>query len=318
VAAIAAVESAQASLNAAEAKAVVLLAGANPLDLKAAQAGVEAALAGLHSAQAKLDQLKSGARPSEVESAHSALVQAQAALSAKNGPAREAELALALEAVRGAELSVRQAEMDLQGATLVAPFDGVVSALNANVGETPSGSVDKPVVAVVDPAEVRVDATVDEVDVGKLTVGKSAEITFDAVPDRRFRGTVVAVAPSGVLQSGVVTYPISISFNARDVNLPSGLTAAVTIVASQRENVLVVPARAVRRQGRDSVVDVLVNGQPEQRVVRLGLSSDQATEVLEGLQEGDQVLVPGTSTAPVRTQGFGNRPGTLPVPGGRR
>jgi HlyD family secretion protein len=330
VAAQTTVDSAQASLTAARAKLDVLRAGAADTDLRAARAAVDSAKASQDGAQIKLDQVRAGAKDADLEAARSSVVQAQSAYATKVGPVKETDLAIAMEGVKTAELAVRQAELDLQASTLVAPFGGVVSALNANLAEQASSSIDKPVVALIDPADVRINATVDEVDVAKLAPGKPAEISFDALPERRFRGTVVAVAPSGVLQSGVVTYPITVSLNARDATLPSGLTAALTIFVNQKDGVLVVPLRAIRRQGRDQVVDVLTaDGKTEPRPIQVGLATDQLAEIVDGLQEGEQVLVAGTTTAPVRPGSLPGAnpggppganpasPGGIPLPGGR-
>jgi HlyD family secretion protein len=167
----------------------------------------------------------------------------------------------------------------------------------------------------VDPSAVRVDANVDEVDVAKLSVGRPAEVTFDALPDRRFRGQVAAVAPSGNSTSGVVTYPIAINIQIPDdVTLPSGLTASVNITINRKTDVMVVPTRAVRRQGREQQVEVVSGSGTQMKTVQVGISNDQQTEIVDGLADGDVVVVPGTGTAPVRTGGgFG---GGIPGGGG--
>ncbi|HUE75242.1 MAG TPA: efflux transporter periplasmic adaptor subunit, partial [Chloroflexota bacterium] len=96
-----------------------------------------------------------------------------------------------------------------------------------------------------------------------------------------------------------------------DVELPAGTTATASIVVEQRDSVLMVPNRAIRRQGRDQFVEVLVDGNPQQRPVRVGLANDQFTEVVEGLQNGELVVIPATTTAQPRVGGLGG-----PGPGG--
>jgi len=166
----------------------------------------------------------------------------------------------------------------------------------------------------VDPTAVRVDASVDESGVTQLAPGQQAQITFDALPNRRFQGKVIAIAPTGPVQQGVVTYLVSIEVDARNATLPAGLTASVEIVVSQRNGVLLVPNRAIKTQGRQRTVEVLVDGKPQTRPIRVGMSNDQFTEVIEGLSEGEQVVIPTTTTAPPRTPamvpglGFGGGP----------
>src|SRR6202022_949672 len=127
---------------------------------------------------------------------------AQAALATKSGNTKQSDLALQQEAVHVAELAVAQAQIDMDNNTLVAPFDGIVATVTGNPGETaPSGTTG--FITLVDPNAIRVDVTVDETDVAKVAVGKTANITFDAVPGRSLRGKVISVAPRGTPPQGV-------------------------------------------------------------------------------------------------------------------
>jgi HlyD family secretion protein len=170
---------------------------------------------------------------------------------------------------------------------------------------------------LVDPRDVRVDVTVDETDVARVAVGKSASVSFDAIQGRPFRGKVISIAPSGTLTQGVVTYPVSISLDTRDQVLPAGLTASATITIDEKDDVLVVPNRAVRRQGRDQVVEVLgEDGTRSTRPVKTGVQNDQLVEIADGVQEGERVLIAGTTTRAPAVGGSG--PGGPGVGGGGR
>ena len=163
---------------------------------------------------------------------------------------------------------------------------------------------------LVDPSQVRVDVTVDETDVAKIAVGKNATITFDALPDRPFRGKVLAISPTGTLTQGVVSYPVSLSIDARNQVLPAGMTASTTITIDEKNDVLIVPNRAVRRQGREQVVEVMgEDGKPATRPVRTGVQNDTLVEITDGLNEGDQVLIQGTTTRQPSLGGAGGGPG---------
>ena len=201
---------------------------------------------------------------------------------------------------------LQQAQIDLDNNTLVAPFDSIVASITGNPGETaPAGT--NGFITLVDPSAVRIDVTVDEADVAKLAVGKPATITFDALPGRPFRGNVISVAPTGTLSQGVVTYPVSINIDSRNQVLPGGMTASATIIIDEKTNVVAVPLRAVRRAGREQVVDVIgADGKPAPRTVRTGVQNDQLVEITDGLQEGEQIAVQGTT---VRSGGPG-------IPGG--
>jgi HlyD family secretion protein len=163
---------------------------------------------------------------------------------------------------------------------------------------------------LLDPSSVRVDVSVDETDVAKVRMGMPAQVTFEALPEQRLQGRVVGVGLAGTVSQGVVTYPISIGVETRDP-LPSGLTASASIVIDQKDDVVLVPNRAVRTQGRSKTVEVITgetkNGQPvrETRQVQIGMSNEQVSEVLAGLNEGDRVVIPTTTTAAARAPGLG-------------
>ncbi len=272
------------------------MAGAKPEEIALAEKNVEGARAALESAEEKLAQLKAGPKAADLEAARSNLASAQAALANKTaGPSAE-EIALQEEQIKVAQIAVRQAEIDLASAKIVAPYAGVVAAIASNVGEQVGGGT--AVITLVDPQAVRIDATVDEADVGKVAVGQTAEITFDALPNERFAGKVLAVAPSATVQQGVVTYQVSLQIEQRGRTLPAGMTANVSLIVAQKDNVLMVPNRAIRTQGRARVVEVeTAAGTYERRQVRVGLSNDQMSEIVEGLSEGEQVVIPSTTTA---------------------
>jgi RND family efflux transporter MFP subunit len=304
------VQTAQANVESAQAK-LDALGVPTPQDLQSARSVQTSAKAGLETARAKLAQLQSGPTQADLQAARSGLATASAALATKSGNTRPSDLALAHEAVRQAELGVQQAQIDLDNNTLVAPFDGVVGAIAGNPGETaPSGN--NGFLTLVDPREVRVDVTVDEADVAKLVVGQASNITFDALPGRPFRGKVISIAPSGTITQGVVNYPVSLSIDSRNQVLPAGLTASSTITIEEKNDVLLVPSRAVRRVGRDQVVEVPgEDGKPSPRPVKTGVQNDSLVEISDGLTEGDQVLITGTTTK----SPLGPRPGGGPGPG---
>ncbi|MBI4321214.1 MAG: efflux RND transporter periplasmic adaptor subunit [Chloroflexi bacterium] len=286
------------------------MAPPKPEDVATADKNVESAQAALVSAQARLDQLRAGPTDSDLQSAQAAVASANAQLALKTASATNLDLAAAQEQINQAELAVRQAELDLAKTSLVAPFDGVVATVNLNLGEQTSGTS---AVTLVDPNSVRVDVTVDESDLSKVGIGKTAQVAFDALPDTRLQAKVIAISPNATVQQGVVTYLVSIQPDTQGAYLPAGMTANVNIVADQRDNILLVPNRAVRTQGRGRVVEVVADGKTEMRQVTIGLSNEQMTEIAQGLQEGEQVVIPTTTTAPARVPGFGGGIGTGPM-----
>jgi HlyD family secretion protein len=294
---------AQDALASAQAKLAQLKAGASAADIQAAQSTLDSARAAVPAAIAKLDQLRAGAKASDLQQAQSSVTQARAALVLKQATPTPAELGLQEETVRLAEMSVKQAQMDLDGAKLVAPFSGIIGALQINENEVVSSGTQ--VATIIDPKSLRVDVTVDETDLARIKVGNPVQISFESRPGVQLQGTVIGIAPIAVVQQGVATYSVAIDLGGADVQLPAGTTATASIVVEQRDNVLMVPNRAIRRQGRDQYVEVLVEGNPRQRSVRIGMANDQFTEVVEGLQNGELVVIPATTTAQPRIGGLG-------------
>lgn len=289
-------DSARAQVAAAQARIDQLKAGPNPDDVRAAQAAVDAAQATYQQALARVDTLRAGAKPGDLQAAQAALEAARQQLALKRSPTTTQDVALAEEQVNQSQLLVQQAQLDLDNATLVAPYDGVVGAVSANLGEQVTSAT--PILTLVDPKAVRVDATVDETDVGRIALGKPAQVTFDAIPGRTFAGKVVAIAPNAVVQQGLATYTVSIGLDDT-TGVPPGLTANVALVAAERQNVVLVPTRAIKRYGGSPTVDVLTGDRTDTRAIKTGLANHQYTEVTEGLAEGETVLIPPTSLAPV-------------------
>jgi len=310
-AAQAGIDAAQAQVAAAQARIDQLNTGANADDVRAAQASVEAAQATYQQALARVDTLKAGAKPGDLQAAQASLDAARQQLALKRSPTTAQDIALAEEQVNASQLIVQQAQMDLDNATLVAPYDGVVGAVSANVGEQVTNT--SPILTLTDPKAVRVDATVDETDVGRLAVGKTAQVTFDGIPGKTFAGKVIAIAPNAVVQQGLSTYTVSVGLDDTTGVTP-GLTANVGVVAAEKQNVVLVPNRAIKRFGRSPSVDVLTGDKTDSRAIKTGLVNDQYTEVTDGLAEGETVVIPAMVIAPVTATGAPAAPGAPPAP----
>jgi HlyD family secretion protein len=142
-----------------------------------------------------------------------------------------------------------------------------------------------------------IDVSVSEVDINRISVGQEASLVFDAMPDQTYTGKVTQVSLVGVVEQGVVNFRITLELTDADELVRPGMTAAVNLVVSEIEDVLLVPNRAVRLREGERVVYVLRGGRPVPVSVRLGSSSDLYSQVLDGdLEEGDQILLnPPTS-----------------------
>ena len=203
-------------------------------------------------------------------------------------------------------IALKQAQMAVQQAQIVAPFDGVVTAVNITLGE--SASTGSGAIQLADLGHLEIVVNMAEVDVPRIKVGEAAEISLDALPDAQLTGKVTEISPAGVLTQGVVNYPVTVALADPGNGVLTGMTANVNIVTDQRDNVLMVPNRAVHTQGRQKLVTVLFEGQQIQVPVQTGLSNDTMTEVTSGLNEGDTVLFTTRRPAPRPTPSSGAGP----------
>lgn len=274
----------------------------------------DAAAAATQAAQAKVNALVQGPTGSDTLVARNAVETAKAALdSAKlkrdqviNGPLAS-DVALQEQSVVQAEIALRRALNDQAGAVLLAPFEGVVGTITMNVGE-PSGTGS---VILIDPKAMQLNATAQEADVAKLKVGQNVSLTFDAFQAQAVTGRVSSIAPAADVVQGVSSYAVVIEVlqqaaraGAASLDLKAGMAGTAGVEIQRIENVLAVPSRAVKRQGRAQVVQVLTAaGEQEVRTIRTGATDGTYSQVLEGLQEGEQVVLPSPATTTTTASG---------------
>ena len=327
---------AQANLLTAQARHDQLV-NPTPADIAAAEGSVQTAQANVLNAQTKLDRLLNPTQ-SDLASASSAVQQAAAALEKAKLPFRESDLAsqraslqqalanLSKVTTPGTELDIakaqltvaklklelNQAKLNLEHAVLKAPFDGIISNVDVTPGVRQGVGASTVVMSIIDPSVMQVELSVDEIDIAKVQRDQPVILTVDAIGPRPYRGKVVAIAPTATTQSGVTSYPVTISIQ-NPASLLAGMTASADIVYQQKQGVLLVHNRAIKTQGRERTVQVLVDGKPETRTITVGITDDQRTEVTEGLQEGNEVLIEGR---PPATSGSTRIPGAGGFGGG--
>jgi len=200
-----------------------------------------------------------------------------------------------------ASAAVRNAEVQLSYATITAPIGGVIGLVTTQEGETVAAGLNAPTfVTIIDLGRLQVDAYVDEVDIGKVKAGQKATFTVDSFPSREFGGKVVAIYPKAVIQENVVNYDVVVEItDPYDGLLRPEMTASVTIQLEARENVLAVPAKAVKREKGKNVAYLVSNGQAQPREVKVGWKDSQWIEIMSGLDEGQTVLLePPTPAKP--------------------
>jgi HlyD family secretion protein len=204
------------------------------------------------------------------------------------------DLAAAESAIDRQRLAVADAEAALAGTQLVAPFDGTILDVYAQSGDPIGASTTIITLANLDSFEVV--AAVDETTIRQVSVGQDAVITFDAYPDQAFVGEVLSVPLWGTLQGGVTVYDVPLSLEgSEELSLLVGMTANVAIQVGQATDALLVPTMALARSSGAYYVLVPNTidpaGEPEMVPVQVGLSDGTYSQVLKGLNVGDEVLV---------------------------
>lgn len=263
--------------------------------------------------------------------AQQGVVSAQNASDSANA-SRPSAIAQQQALVASAATAVAMAQKDLSDTTLRATTPGVVSALNGAVGEylapssgtsalapgsdavlpgtggsggtgaaaaaaaaSPTRPGGTQFIVLDDLDQFQVVLAYTETDASAIAPDQKVQLTFDAVPDLTLNGTVVSVAPSGTAISGVISYYVTVALPQSDPRLKAGMTTEAEVVTTSTPDVLAVPTSAVHRDNGQSVVTVLqADGSQKAVTVQLGVAGDGQTQVLSGLQLGQQVVLPAT------------------------
>jgi macrolide-specific efflux system membrane fusion protein len=185
---------------------------------------------------------------------------------------------------------------------ITAPISGVVASVSTQVGETVAASFAAPTfVTIIDLDRLEVWAYVDETDIGRVEVGQRARFTVDTYVDTEFTGVVSAIRPQAEIQNAVVNYVTVIRIDPGHGRiLRPEMTTTTNILLDGRTDALAIPNGAVRRD--ENGVYALVSGDtgaPLRRSLSLGFRGREYTEVIDGVREGDRVVV-GSLTTPAR------------------
>jgi multidrug efflux pump subunit AcrA (membrane-fusion protein) len=266
------------------------------------------------SAQQSLDQAEA-----QVTSAQDQLSTAEAQ--------QPAQIELDQASVQEDQVTVSADQAAVAGATLTAPAAGEVAEVNISVGESVSGSSSSGssggssgsssasgssgsssstyAIVVITPGLFSVTGSVSDAQVDEIVNGLAAEIT-PAGSTEAYPGTVTEVAPVATISSGVATFPVTVTISGTHPELKSGMSASVSVIVNQVSQVLTVPTSAVTTAGSGSTVQVLADGAPETVAVTVGASDAERTQILSGLNAGEQVVIARiTATIPSSSSSSG-------------
>ena len=235
--------------------------------------------------------------------------------------------------------TVQKAQTNLGYATITSPIDGVVLSKDVEEGQTVAASFSTPTLFTIarDLTDMQVVANVDEADIGNVRDGQRVTFTVDAFPDDTFEGRVKQVRQQGEEESNVVTYEVVISVPNNDLKLKPQLTANVNIYTEEIENVVSVPAKALRfsptkemMNDGEKIKDCNATNKlwiKEANIlkaypVKTGITNGIRTQILEGVKEGTAVITNakakgGTEEDNISEQNSQERSPFSPGPPGR-
>lgn len=213
----------------------------------------------------------------------------------------------AKEQVNTSRESVQKAQTNLGYATITSPIDGVILSKAVEEGQTVAASFNTPELFVIaqDLTDMRVIADIDEADIGGVKEGQRVSFTVDAFPEDSFEGAVTQVRQQATTESNVVTYEVVISAPNNDLKLKPGLTANVTIFTLEKNNVLGVPAKALRFMPNEAILkkgETIEDCEGDHKLwtkegnvfkahkVEVGTTNGIMTEITGGIQAGAEVL----------------------------
>ena len=233
-----------------------------------------------------------------------------------------------------------QAQTNLKYATIKSPVNGTVVSRNVDVGQTVAASFQTPTLFTIaqDLTKMEIDTSVDEADISRVQLGQPVSFTVDSYPETRFAGKVVQIRNAPITTQNVVTYVVVVGVDNKDLKLKPGMTANVSIETSRKENVVKLPAAALRfrpkgakgmqaskatrekpatgteprkmkkEAGQQQVFVLGPENKPVAVKIRTGISSDGQVELVEGnLKENDEVIVEQI-TAQKKPGGMGGPP----------
>ena len=233
--------------------------------------------------------------PSLLEDADKAY---QMALNAQTAAKSQARVSKA--EVEKARAALERYESDLRYATIRSPMDGLVLSRDVEVGDAVSsilvlGSQATLVMTLGDVSEVYVLGKVDEADIGRVYMGQRARIVVESFKDKSFAGKVTKISPLGKEKDNVTTFEVRVSIQNPGGELKTNMTANAEIILEEKKSVLIVPESAVlydkERKPSLEVPDPRADGGKRKITVKLGISNGVKTELVEGLKEGDKVVL---------------------------
>jgi HlyD family secretion protein len=300
-------------------------AEADPLDISVSEAQLATAQAQLAASQQALEELQAGPNPGDVATAEARLADAQAAWDRlKDGPNPQ-DVAMAETQLEKAQLELEILQQKTTQIDLVAPFDGVITAMNATIGErvttdssdqsdtsdnstgtsffdpfsswnSSRSNASQSLITLADMSQPLLEIYLDETDFEQVAVGYPVEVTFDALDDQVFTGEIIEVHPQLETVNNTTALVAFVRLDNDSYDKPNslliGMTASIEVISGQTSGAVLVPIEALVQDDADTyVVYVIHDDQPVRREVTVGLMDFTTAEITAGLKAGEVVAL---------------------------
>lgn len=317
-----AVERAESTKAAAEAsyrtasQRLETLAGSFEIEVREARARLRQAEEQLRIANANRSRVAQAQR--DLEQAEKALTQAkiareQAQSNRINVQVRKSDVQSAQAATVRSRVAARNAQEQLDSTSVRAPRAGVVTLKYLEEGTivpaaTSAFAQGTSIVQIADTTRMFVECSVDEADIASVRIDQPVRVTIEAYPGRPLNGVVRKVFPAAETATGVTSIKVRVEITeldkleAQKIILRPGMNATCEFIQFQKGDALILPGPAIRREGEQAYVLIKTGDpkKPERRNVTLGEQGNEGFEVLEGLKEGDEVVIAEIDLAQMR------------------
>lgn len=249
-------------------------------NLTTAEKDWRTAEANLTLAEDELILKKAGATPEQIAAQEAKIREAQADIASQEAT------------IQQYEANVQSYRVQLAKTELRSPINAIVTKQNAKIGKIISAN--DPLVYLISEAQFQIEANVPEADIAKIKINDSTEVTLDAYDSSViFEAKVTAIDPAETIVGGMPTYKTTFQFTQKDERIKSGMTANLTVLTAKRENTLFISQRTLVQKKGESFVSIYKEGRVEEIKITAGLTgSDGNIEVLSGLKEGDEIIIP--------------------------
>ncbi|MEW6736431.1 MAG: efflux RND transporter periplasmic adaptor subunit [Acidobacteriota bacterium] len=291
-----------------------------------AQAALQAAQASLQASQAAFERNKVEAEGPDLPFLKSSMERAQALFNEKlisksvveeseknyqmalnkqmtvlrNISVSRAEITRAEAQVAQAQAALDRTNEDLRNSTIVSPIDGIVLSRDVEVGDAVSsilvlGSQATLVMTLGDTGNMYVLGKVDEADIGKIYINQPARIVLESYKDKKFQGTITKISPLGVEKDNVTSFEVRVSIQNSTGELRANMSANAEIILEEKQDVLLIPETAIiydkERNASVEIPDINTPTGKNKIPVKVGISNGVKTELIEGLKEGQKVIL---------------------------